>query len=65
MRQLETRKFRITYDDQENECVEEFEGEFTDSDGPEGFISARDWAEDYAYNLADKGWYRIKDITND
>ena len=59
---LEVKKFRITYDDQENECVEEVECEFHDSVGPEGFISAREWAEDYAYTLADKGWYKIKEL---
>ena len=26
------------------------------------YISARDWAEDYAYSLSDKGWYEIERI---
>lgn len=59
---LEVKRFRISYDDQANECVEDVELDFYDTDGPEGFISAREWAEDYAYALADKGWYKIKEI---
>ena len=26
-------------------------------------ISAREWAEDYAYTVADKGWYEVDELT--
>lgn len=25
-------------------------------------ISAKEWAEDYAYTIADKGWYKVTEI---
>lgn len=53
--------FEITYRDPESgEEVVEIK-EFEDSHTPH-FISARFWAEDYAYARADKGAYRIKEI---
>lgn len=54
--------FRITYRDPDTgeSCVEE--RHFSDSYDP-FFISARSWAEDYAYALADKGQYSVREIT--
>jgi hypothetical protein len=31
--------------------------------GPEFFISAKTWAEDFAYAVADKGIYEIKELS--
>jgi len=52
--------FRITYTDPETEeeNVVEVTIEATET------VSAYEWAEDYAYTLADKGRYDIKEIKN-
>lgn len=47
--------FRITYKDPESETLKTVEVRFYDSPR----LSASDWAHDYAYALADKGWYRV------
>lgn len=57
--------FRITYIDPETGEPAEHEGVYHDS--PESSdsvvkITAREWAEDHAYTLADKGAYQIKEI---
>jgi len=50
-------KFLIMYDDPELEDeIREFE---TSVEFP---MTAREWAEDYAYNKADKGRYEIKEL---
>ena len=47
--------FRIEWKDPEtNEDKEAFE-EFESTED----VTAREWAEDWAYARADKGWYRI------
>jgi hypothetical protein len=53
--------FRITYTDPESgkEVVEE--KDFHDSHDPH-FISAKDWAEDYAYGRADKGPHNVVQV---
>jgi len=48
-------KFKIEYYDPETlEEVEEHK-EFFDTEE----VTAWKWAEDYAYTMSDKGWYRI------
>jgi len=50
-------KFKIKYTDPETgeeEVVKDFEDTPT--------VSAREWAEDYAYTLADKGHYEIEEV---
>jgi hypothetical protein len=50
-------RFEITYTDDEG--VEQKQmASFVDTES----ITAREWAEDYAYNLADKGPYEIKEV---
>ena len=51
-------KFKITYCDPESETTKEVVMEFNAS----GAISARDWARDWAYSAADKGWYEIEEL---
>ena len=51
-------KFKITYRDPESEATKEVVMEFNAS----GAISARDWARDWAYSAADKGWYEIEEL---
>lgn len=48
-------RFRIRYRDPETEGVKEVIKYFEDTET----VSAELWAEDYAYALADKGWYDI------
>jgi hypothetical protein len=60
-------KFRITYDNPQYEGgTLTAEVEFSDwsglVNGHEINISARLWAEDYAYSLSDKGDYNIQEI---
>ncbi len=64
-------KFRIQYYDSDGEFVDEVK---TFEDTPNTDITlgdkvintvsltARQWAEDYAYTAADKGWYSIEEI---
>lgn len=54
-------RFRIEYRDPETNELKEVEKECEDSTDPH-LITAREWAEDHAYMLADKGWYRITEI---
>ncbi len=66
------RVFEITYTDPETEqevvVVEEFEDTDSEITGPlfdkpkKIKISAREWAEDYAYMLADKGPHTVREI---
>lgn len=51
-------RFKITYKDPDTEELVSVYKEFEDSHEPH-FISAADWAEDYAYAKADKGFYVI------
>jgi len=50
--------FKIEYKDPET--GERREVEFTDFDTAD--FTARYWAEDYGYTLADKGWYKVTEI---
>ena len=52
------KKFKIVYIDPETEAVVTVEREFEDTP----MVSAREWAEDLAYALADKGSYAIQEI---
>ncbi|AMB48380.1 hypothetical protein [Methylobacterium sp. AMS5] len=63
------KRFRITYADPETREDITIEREFGDTPREvttNGFvvgpISARTWAEDFAYALADKGSYKIEEI---
>lgn len=51
-------KWRIEYVDPETgeDVAVEIETTATET------VSAREWAEDRAYSLADKGWYEITEI---
>ena len=63
--------FRIQYYDSNGEFIDEVK---TFEDTPNADIklgdkvintvslTARQWAEDYAYTAADKGWYSIEEI---
>ena len=53
-------RFRITYTDPETGEEKIEEGDFIASQSPP--ISAREWAEDYAYSLADKGAYKVEEV---
>lgn len=62
-------RFRITYTDPETHeeitLVREFgdtSAEITANGFKIGPISARNWAEDFAYTLADKGRYTIEEV---
>lgn len=57
--------FRICYEDPTTHEMRERECSFEDtpsSPGEHGPISAEEWAEDYAYMLADKGPHTVKEI---
>lgn len=54
-------RFLIQYRDPETNEEKEVEQDFEDSHDPH-FISAKDWADDYGYMLADKGWYHITEL---
>lgn len=59
------RRFRITYQDPATGEMITVEREFEDTPAVPGvndFISAADWAEDYAYSAADKGSYTVKEM---
>ena len=50
--------FKIVYDDPETqerkEVIQSFEGCSE--------VSAKEWAEDYGYMLADKGYYKVEEL---
>jgi len=48
--------FKITYKDPETQVYLVKHVEFSDSEN----VSAKEWADDYGYSLADKGWYRVE-----
>lgn len=48
-------RFRIEYNDPSTGERCSVDRTFEDGDG----LSAKEWAEDYAYSRADKGWYRV------
>jgi hypothetical protein len=52
--------FKITYTDPETQETMVVKQVFEDSKDLD--ISAREWAEDYAYSLADKGWHKVEVI---
>ena len=62
--------FKITYKDPETNEIKHVVAEFNDwvgrvgqdgaEIGPPLSIPAMSWARDYAYTLADKGWYEVK-----
>ena len=54
-------RFKIEYRDPETDKVEVDYCDFEDSHDPH-FISAKQWAEDRAYMLADKGWYQVEEV---
>jgi len=68
------RLFEITYTDLKTDELKTIRKEFEDT--PEAqvvstlfepysvSISAREWAEDYAYSLADKGPFTVKEVQN-
>lgn len=51
--------FLIEYKNPGTGAVESVEKEFHATNDPTLPLTAKDWAEDYAYMLADKGWYRV------
>ncbi len=51
-------KFQIVYLHHETEEVVKEIHEFKDTE----VISAKEWAEDYAYTMADKGYYIVFEI---
>lgn len=51
-------RFKIRYEDPDDQKIREIEKEFQ---GNLEF-TPREWAEDYAYSLSDKGWYRVTEI---
>lgn len=54
--------FRITYTDPDDGEEKTVEQAFEDTNYEGRVITAQLWAEDYAYALADKGYYTIKEI---
>lgn len=50
--------FEIQYRDPQTGFIETIRETFEDSQ----VGCAKMWAEDYAYTLADKGWYRLKEL---
>lgn len=52
--------FRITYQDPETGEKVSVDKEFVKVH--EGEIAAREWAEDWAYSMADKGPYKIEEL---
>ncbi len=55
------KRFLIRYKDPETGLCAQRECEFADTHEPH-FISARAWAEDLAYTLADKGSFTLREI---
>lgn len=57
------KKFKITYMDpdvgEEVITIEEFEDYVMDNGG---IITAEEWAEDFAYTAADKGYHKVEEI---
>lgn len=51
-------KFLIKYRAPQTEEDVQVEAEFSDTAG----IPAKDWAEDYAYSLADKGLHTVEEV---
>lgn len=49
-------RYEITYMQDDIEVT--VEAEFTATEN----ITALEWCEDYAYSLADKGWYTVEEI---
>ena len=70
---MSTKKFKIEYIDPTTKEMCEFVEEFTDTppmgiipgfndvELPRG-IPAKEWAEDLAYSLADKGWHKVTEV---
>jgi hypothetical protein len=68
------KKFKIKYEDPETQEPKEVTKSFRDSfketisfndsfaDIITPVISAKEWVEDYAYSLADKGYYTITEV---
>ena len=62
------KRFKIVYidprTDQRIEVVKEFKATAPYTYGGQTYppISALEWAEDYAYTAADKGWYSITEM---
>lgn len=67
-----SKRFRITYRDPETGEQAQHIGEYADTPGVVAFgdgstrdvgtVTAREWAEDHAYSLADKGPYQVEEI---
>lgn len=52
------KRFLITYNDPETGERISVEKEFADSPN----VTAKEWAEDYAYSVADKGWNTVEEL---
>lgn len=52
------KQFEITYRSPKSGKLRKTIAEFEDSP----CASAREWASDYAYTLADKGWFKIREL---
>lgn len=50
--------FEIRYRDPDTDRIETVVEQFDDT----AEVQAKEWAEDYAYTLADKGWYSLKEL---
>lgn len=55
---MNTKRFKITYTNPETKELVTIEKDFDNSPA----VSAETWADDYAYSIADKGHYHIKEI---
>lgn len=55
-------KFKINYKEPETLEYKTVLREFHDTEYRGDVITAEEWAEDYAYSIADKGEYSIKRI---
>lgn len=51
-------QFKITYRDPQTQKLKTHVGEYEDLEN----ITALEWAEDHAYSLTDKGWYKIEEV---
>lgn len=58
------KKFLIKYKDPDTQEIVEVVKEFDDFAGSDtvGSITAEEWAEDFAYTAADKGYHEVKEI---
>jgi hypothetical protein len=56
--------FRVTYEDPETGNIKHVECSFEDTPSTQAVpsVSAEEWAEDYAYMLADKGPHTVEEI---